>query len=425
MIVRNVLLGAVALVALSSARASANDSSFGGSGSELAPMQETRVRMAAEDVRMVLAPDGEAPDASLAWSVVAKYTFENPTSERVRLQMGFPESRCDGEEDCSGRGGEFRNLATTVRGRPVRHRLGHVPEGAEWGPRIGRVHLFDVDFAPNETVEIEHRYTYDRSLMVADDIVYYLTRTGALWNGPIGRARFTIVLPYAKPWFIAFPRSFRVASVREVRADTADGLSTEIVLDMRNWTPAEDLEVVTTTLFYDAMRAFRLPCPDPVDVEEKGATAFEGLDRDQLALCHAAIRAKHGDPFPNDEAFRRRFYETPIPTEGLPVPSADATIVGPRASPQYGAGVFTPGERAYLQAMSRAMQTAPPGPSETAGEGPTAPETPATPEALASRRGRDGCGSCSAGATRGEAVLASIAVAVGAVLRVRRRRRGR
>ena len=66
----------------SSPNAFANDSTFGGAGGTLAPLKETRIRMASEHITL----EARASDI---WTVQAEYVFENLTSESVTVQMGF------------------------------------------------------------------------------------------------------------------------------------------------------------------------------------------------------------------------------------------------------------------------------------------------------------------------------------------------
>lgn len=56
--------------------------------------------------------------------------------------------------------------------------------------------------------------SYDRSNFVLGEYVHYVTMTGQLWNGPIGRARFVVRTPY-RPWFLEFPSCFELISNRE------------------------------------------------------------------------------------------------------------------------------------------------------------------------------------------------------------------
>lgn len=302
-------------LALASLRpALANDGSFGGSGASLAPLASTPIRMVREDIAM------ELTGRPLAWSVTALYQFENPTDREVVVQMGYPETRCDPEEgDCSGQGGQFRGLSTRVRGRRVQHRVGRVSAESSWAMELDRVHLFDVTFAPRERVRVEHRYTYDRSFTaVLGENVHYLTRTGSLWNGPIGEARFTVRTP-DPPWLVEHPRVFPLVSWdRAVRKGRG---VTELVFEARNLRPTVDFDLLLAP-------AARLETGEPigdgsVDVSEcppgLGHTNLSGetrrlvrewlhdSTRDELAACRNLVFALSGHTF-RSSRWTRAFY---------------------------------------------------------------------------------------------------------------------
>ena len=391
---------AVAIIALSVASAAApvraNDSSFGGSGADLVPLAETRVRMVSEDIAMELAPEevAQREGDGMAWIVHAKYRFENPTAERVRLQMGFPETRCDGEGDCTGRGGEFRDMTTTVRGRPVRQRIGSVSRREEW-PGLGRVFVYDVTFQPNETVEIEHRYVYDRSRSVMGDHLSYLTKTGALWNGPIEHARFTVRTPY-RPWMVVAPGEYRITSHVERTVEGKDGGVNETVFEARAFTPEEDFAVFLVSVFMSGAMMHGLEdCPffyEPDDTE-----AFDAAPVETLRLCRALVYARHGKTF-DDAALNERFYGEREPSEEMRVYLMgweSPSWVALRPNPEFSEALLTAEDRAYVAAIDAAIarkpeseETEPAGERAAIGEQP-----PPSPPAAAPRSG--GCGSCS------------------------------
>lgn len=293
--------------------ASANDSSFGGEGADLAPLEETRVRMKSEDIALELRPDD-------MWHVEARYVFENPTGADVSLQVGFPERHCDPDDDCVG-DGRFRGLRTEVNGEPVSMRVGRVGRQHRWAPELGRVFLFDVVFPARREVEIVHRYRMHRSGSVeAADEVFYVTRTGALWNGPIGHARFTIRTP-KRPWRIVHPAGYALASVTETPIPRGGGM-TEIVFEMRDWTPERDLAVYLMSA-HQALERMQLPCPAPdalahevdraTDPSQVRAILRSHLGErtdDELAVCRNLPFAAHGYPF-RTARFRELFYRAP------------------------------------------------------------------------------------------------------------------
>src|SRR5688572_28023106 len=143
-------LAAILLVLSLSAPALGNDAEMGGSGSDLVPLQNSTIVMASEDILLDEAP-GEG------FRVTARYQFENPTDEKVTVTMGFPERICQGGYEC-GDGQRFLDMKTVVRGKDVAHKVGQVSKEHTWHKEFGDVWLYEVVFAPKETVAIEHTY---------------------------------------------------------------------------------------------------------------------------------------------------------------------------------------------------------------------------------------------------------------------------
>lgn len=356
-------VAAMSVVLLLPATASANDGSFGGSGASLAPLASTPIRMAREDISM------ELTGRPLAWSVAALYEFENPTDREVSVQMGYPETRCDPDEgDCSGQGGRFRGLSTRVRGRLVRHRLGRVSEDSPWAMELDWVHLFDVAFAPRERVRVEHRYTYDRSFTaVLGENVHYLTRTGSLWNGPIGEARFRVRTP-DPPWLVEHPRAFRLSSwERVVRGSRG---VTELVFEVRDFRPAVDFDLI---LAPSGRLAGGEPIGDgSVDVSDcpsglgrarlSGETRRIVLDwlrestRAELAACRNLVLALNGHAF-RSARWTSAFYGGPArqPSGG------DGFVVATlRPSARFTPAQMTPSHGAWVRRIDAEISRRPP-----------------------------------------------------------------
>jgi len=354
--------------------ASANDSSFGGEGADLAPLRETRVRMKSEDITLTLRDD--------LWHVEARYRFDNPTRRAVEIQMGFPERHCDPEGDCAEGAGRFLDLHTEVRGEQVEMRVGRVGREHEWAPRLGRVFLFDVRFAAREELEIVHRYRMPRSTFVETrDEVFYVTRTGALWAGPIERARFTVRTPY-RPGRLAFPEEYQLQSFVE-RMDAGEPM-TELVFEQRDWTPTRDLDLHLYES-YAVMGQPEVHCPDPtaldyytrrlrerIDERERRRmreqlarinTRFRSLDDAQRRICRNMVFAIHGYAFRSAD-LRRIFYPPPHQTvdpfgymsEEEAREAEDApvyTVVLLQQNPEYSRSLVRPFENRYLQRLNR------------------------------------------------------------------------
>lgn len=333
-----------ALLLSLTAPALANDGSFGGQGADLVPLQNQHVRMVREDIHLTL----ETPRKKDGWRVVATYTFENTAKTPVTVQVGFPERQCDPEEgECNG-DGKFHDMKTTIRGKVVKHRLGKVGKQHTWAPALGRVFLYDVKFNPGETLQIVHTYRYGRSPDVMGESLSYVTRTGALWKGPIGNARFTIKMPY-RPWSISFPKEYKLIEYTE-RLEGKSGVTT-IAFEQQNWTPKEDLDVQLQGSF-----THTLGCPNLAEFENNHKAnpvkAFEGIkDLKQIATCRNLPFAHHGYAFKKPQ-WHKLFYG-----EVTDVTKVKDSTVRFLPNPHYDPKLLTPIEGLYIKgAQAREKQ---------------------------------------------------------------------
>jgi hypothetical protein len=282
----------VALLLASPSRA--NDSTFGGAGADLVPLVQQQVSMQSEDI--VLTAEG------YDWRVDATYVFLN-AGPTAKVQVGFPEYRCEPDSDCTNVA--FRGLETTVDGVRVVHRQGKLDRAHPWENFLGVVWLFDVEFPMGKEVRVEHRYRLSSGGNVDGDLfTSYVTRTGTGWAGPIGRAKFTVVLP---PY------------TRVVRDPAAAGLSAapprvvleptphvEFVLAGRNWTPKGGL-----TFSFNASSVLSL---EPLDIKAIAAEGwlpiqrcFPNRDPEEAQRCLNELYASKGYPFQN-AALAKRYY---------------------------------------------------------------------------------------------------------------------
>ncbi len=215
------------LQALVTTPAKANDFSVGGSGADLVPLEETRVRMESEAISMVFR-DG-------SFSVAADYTFVNASADSITMQVGFPEIHCPSDVDCNAR---FWDLTTTVGDKPVVHRKGRLTTSHAWSQHIGRVWVFDVTFPPSRATKIRHTYRTTAGGSVDQNATFtYVTRTGAIWAGDIGHATFVMQLP---------PEVHTVSNTMGKPSFVGVGSSSphvELRLERRNWSPINDVHV--------------------------------------------------------------------------------------------------------------------------------------------------------------------------------------
>lgn len=311
-IVDGFFLGFVLCVGLVGAPARANDSTFGGAGSDLVPLEEARVRMVSEDILI---------EYRGRWHVTARYVFENLTEKAVRVQVGFPEYRCEDEyQDC--RNLPFEDLRTEIDGIEAVHRLGTLSKKHAWKPHLGVVWLYDVTFPVGKEVKVLHTY----SVASGEDVdqsrfTTYVTRTGALWAGAIGHARFTFRLP-ATAHTVVVPEGIALQGLRLVDPD-GPAPYVEVVCEQANWNPAGDLWILfndsarlamdrlgSEALARSGLRAEDL-CPAPGEREE--ATSA------QRQMCVNDGYAVAGYPF-KKESLQKYYYGDPFPWRREPIP---------------------------------------------------------------------------------------------------------
>lgn len=327
------------LLILVASSAYANDASFGGEASALIPLQETKIQMISEEVGM------EQKKSSYLWHVKAHYSFHNPTDEAVVLQMGFPERRCDVDDPyllCNG-DGRFQNLKTWVRGQRIQEKKGRVAAKNRWAPKLADVYLYEVTFAPKETLEIKHEYSYDGSVYVAGDFAEYVTETGGLWNGPIQNAKF-VIRTWKRPLQIIFPSTFKLQSYLEHPQQGGGGI-TEVVFAMQNWRPKEDL-----TLFLERALDF-----------DENSSWFEPeelkkMSLEELKTGRNKIFAHHGFPF-KDPQWRKLFYQPPQIEEDFLYEAdwqkkTNWVHIGFTENPHYQESLLTPAEKKLVNLLS-------------------------------------------------------------------------
>ncbi len=308
----------------------ANDSAFGGTGVDLVPLKHYDVEMASEDITLVF--------EDRYWKVSADYVFRSVVPAPLSVQMGFPEYRCGEieEGDCAGNPDKpFVGLRTWVRGQEVSQRRGRVAPEHAWAPRLGVVWTYDVTFASEESLRIRHTYEIASSnALNLEYFVTYVTRTGALWRGPIGRARFTFRVPetaiLGEGWFS--PKDLPMVAQGIVERDGRRQV--EIVFEATAWAPVGDIHfrfghrdpryfsyMLSGLNPYDG--SANVPwtpgatCP-PLGrlyeaVQDGGDTTallaeVAALDLRSRRVCANSVFALYGHRFANDQ-WNRYFYE--------------------------------------------------------------------------------------------------------------------
>lgn len=302
------------LIVLSSP-AWANDSEFGSTSGMLHPVKNDHITMVSEDIGAQQTTEG--------WDLRAIYKFKNKSSKPQKLTIGFPEKQGSDET-------EFLKFVTKVRGKKVKTRVQKNTPKTKEISNLGRTHLFEVTFAPSETLEIEHQYKMTSSSSVAyayEEFFYYVTKTGALWNGPIGRATFTI-RTRKNYELVAAPPTYKLKSLKRfLRAPTGDDrVGMELVFEMKNWTPKSDLDLVLWEDMDDTIRFQTIgKCPRSEitgSYKEWGSADFaakkamykiDALDKfstKQLRKCRNWVYAQYGYIF-KDKKLQKLFYPKP------------------------------------------------------------------------------------------------------------------
>ena len=231
----------------------ANDSSFGGTASNLIPLKNEEIQMTSEEI-VVHDRDGY-------WNIHATYLFTNQSSAQQKVQMGFPEQFCEPGHDCNSPTDPpylFDDLKIMVDGRPAQITIGKLDPNSKW--KLGRIHLFDVDFAPQAQVKIVHTYRMGISGSIAGEHIFdYVTLTGTLWKGPIQNARFLIRLK-ERPFAFFFPKSYTLVDYKTIpTSSNSKKKETLIEFKQTQWTPTQDLHLTLVGPF-----STHFGCPNPV-----------------------------------------------------------------------------------------------------------------------------------------------------------------
>jgi hypothetical protein len=301
--------------ALAASVASANDTTFGGAGTDLVPLTETRVRMVSEDIKLRY-----VPNASLgSWKVTAHYVFENETDTPATTVVGFPEYRClYPERDCAGT--SFVGLQTEVNGVSVTHRQGRITKKHKWEPVLGVVWLYDVTFPAKQRVDVTHTYSLSSGFDVyGNHDVEYVTRTGALWAGSIGHASFTFILP-PETHSLFVPDGVSRENIKLVGPES-DAPHVEVTLQHSDWTPTDDLGLSFNNSLMVAMERLGADAlaRSGLRAEDLCPPGGEAERPAQEQMCLNDAYALRGFPF-RRSALHSYYYGNPYDWRREPVP---------------------------------------------------------------------------------------------------------
>lgn len=177
-------------------------------GNTVVPVINNNIRMVSEEVRMfeelethiieipsALLPfikKKEAVQTSKGMKVVADFIFENETDNEIKIKMGFPYYR----------GNSPSNFKAWIQNKPVNVEQGQLSEKAEVVIKDNNgialdMYIWDILFSAHEQkkVKVEYYGGWGAPLHGKPYTYFiYITKTGALWRGNIGKADFYLKL---------------------------------------------------------------------------------------------------------------------------------------------------------------------------------------------------------------------------------------
>jgi hypothetical protein len=180
----------------------ANDTAINSGAFGPAPLgefkgEESVIRMVSENINIHFGKN----ESIVSCKFVFRSTKENGPARQV---VGFPDLLAD---EAAGDVGVIRKLRTWVDGEEVeakkqmgwfsipRSGLGQPPSGTWDQVMKAWFYTVDVTFPPDHDVVIERKYVADNGGSVMGNTTFsYTTRTGAVWQGTIGRADITVTL---------------------------------------------------------------------------------------------------------------------------------------------------------------------------------------------------------------------------------------
>jgi hypothetical protein len=325
---------------------SANDTVLQGTvGGDIVPLHDQRLTMESEDITMTFL------DMHVV-KIEAIYKFKNITSEKIKVDLGFPELPCNdkinkelSEDDADGikssirscslkKSPQFRNFETCVKQEKVKHQIVSTKATQVRDvdiPEYNVVYSYPVSFEPNEEIEVKHQYQIVASESLVDFFtIEYLTKTGNFWAKPIGRASFKLIHHIPLVLIAFLPKEYLLKSVKQ--AYIKDRYNIEIEFEMKNWLPKEDLIIHIQALGSQSLEMLsskyeNLSCPrTPFDMNlyEKADiqsflkdpniesflkdSNFDGDRVKEIQKCINLIYAYYGYPFKNKE-LRSIFYK--------------------------------------------------------------------------------------------------------------------
>ena len=229
---------------------------------------------------------------------------KNTSDKPIDLKVGFP-FPVRGEDGAVSvpKGRKVRrgdplvyDFKITVNGKPVKAKRTKITANIEKGQYYDDAYIWEMKFAPKETVKIHHDYvtgvTWD---VMGYSWASYVLKTGGNWKGGrIGSAHIEVI-PNAlvklcrevekdADWLKPEPKGVKVIG---------KGAGKRFVWELKNYRPEKDLHICMQTARHYAERKVLAPVVMYGDVEEELAK----LGKDDLRILRNTVFAKYGRTF--------------------------------------------------------------------------------------------------------------------------------
>jgi len=222
-------------------------------GNSVIPIEQSEIRLLKEKVTIIPTKKGTIIDNSdSAFDVTAIFLFENTSSKKVAIQMGFPFTK-DTEpprrtflgEKKAGVFTHFeKNFVVKINGKETKVEKKSVGENIKLkiGTQYDHAFVWEVTFNPREKKEVRCFYDIEWDAPDPRDLsrsFRYITKTGALWKNNIKEASFYIKL--GKYMADEIARKETELEIKPKGYKLTDNRVIEWTF--KNWKPKEDIEI--------------------------------------------------------------------------------------------------------------------------------------------------------------------------------------
>ena len=215
-------------------------------GNTAVPVKENRIKMVKEEVNI----NGSVDLDNTNNTTQAIFTFENTTDKKIKLEMGFPFTK-----KYSGLNpkiiGNCLTFTTKIDGKniPVEKIKTASNTKLKIGSEYSYMYIWPIIFKPKEkkivecvyecSRELTHDPICEREIGLTGSSIHYVTKTGALWKGPIGQADFYVSignnlserLKKRNTRVVITPKGYKIVDYKTIE------------WHFQNWKPTDDIHI--------------------------------------------------------------------------------------------------------------------------------------------------------------------------------------